>query len=156
MNKKVKTATALLLAFVMTCVSFASCSNKEIEYVVKNDVFNDDFFSDVASAELFSSVYFVNDNTDTLTGNEIEELKKLLSGLELEKTNKTLADRMGFISINLNKSDGNIIYILFSEHIITLSETENYYCEECIQAKLMKPFGFGYDDNEGIYLLSER
>lgn len=157
MSKKVKTVTALLLAFVMICPLFVSCSK-----TAKNDVFDDDFFSNVAAAEVSSSIDIVNIYSDKLKGRKLEKLEKLLSELELEKTDESLISDIPELvklgsgsSISLIMSDGKTINIRFSDHIITLSKFENYYCDEFIYRKLMEPFGIGVDEDGAVYVLSE-
>ena len=150
MSKKVKTVTALLLAFVMICPLFVSCSKTAM-----NVVFDDGFFSNVAAAEVGSSIDIVNIYSDKLKGKKLEKLAKLLSELELEETCENLIDLDGVSVISLKTSDGKIINIHFSGHIITLSETESYYCEEYIYRKLMEPFGIGVDEDGAAYVLSE-
>lgn len=94
----------------------------------------------MAAAEVGSSIAIVNIYSDKLKGKKLEKLEKLLSELELEKTDENLIGRIGGAVIFLKTSDGKIINIHFSSHIITLSETESYYCEDYIYRKLMESF----------------
>ena len=165
MKRKILILTALFTVLAVMCASFASCTDeqrtvnddqpdeaaesgdtKSEKLESKNSVFTDDFFKDVESAEMFAPIAVIYENAEVLTGEKLEDFKKLLAGLVLEETEENLLEpmRYGGISIFFKNSDGESVKIINpARNIITLSKTESYRCEENVYQKLVAPFGFG-------------
>ncbi len=115
----------VMLVIVMLLI-VVGCNKKE-ETVVNNDVFTDEFFSDVVEIEGFPY------SEESVTGNQMDPVIAFFKSLTLKdtdihlsNTNEEGEDLYGLFSFTFVKSDGTEITVLTNDQVISDIDGKSY------------------------------